>query len=442
MASRRSKDRVSLGDLTPDPGNTRVHTPRNVAAIEASLQKVGAGRSIVAARDPSGKLVILAGNATAEAAGNVGLETARIVESDGTEIVVVVRTDLVAGSDDATYLGVSDNRTAEFATWDVPRLQSLPQEVIDAFFTPIEMGRLVQTLDKKLSDVKETDDPPEDPEHPDVVPFPMSRTQPGDVWTLGPHLLVCGSSDSDAIRTYWTTLWASIGDVPSLIATDPPYGIDYETIRKGRRNQKQDDWGAIDGDDTPPDDVDALETLLFRAVQGIDARTAVVWHPQMGLRLAFWKAMERDFWAKRQEIVWVKDAFVFSRADYHWQHETATVFAKPGHYSSANRTLSTVWHAPSPSKPVHPTQKPLALYATPILHHTSQGEIVYDPFAGSGTCVIACQETGRIAHVVEKSPEYCDRIIERWQIHSGETAQKVGSVAAAEDKGTDPATSP
>ncbi len=180
--------------------------------------------------------------------------------------------------------------------------------------------------------------------------------------------------------------------------------------------------GEIEADDSDEDTIDRLEKLLYGAIEGIEARTALIWHPPLQNRLAFWRAMEADYWKLRQEIVLVKDPFVFGRADYHWQHEVASLFAKPGHYSSGNRTLTTVWHAKKITKALHPTQKPLTCYATPLLHHTSQGEILYDPFAGSGTAVIACEETNRIAYLVEKEPKHCDVIIKRWQDHTGKDA--------------------
>jgi DNA modification methylase/ParB-like chromosome segregation protein Spo0J len=431
--------RISLGDLVEDPLNARKHTARNLQSIEESLQRAGAGRSILAARDKDGRLVILAGNATTEAAMSAGFENARIVEADGTELIVVVRNDLAPDDPQARLLALADNRVAELASWDVPVLASLPTDLLDMFFTPQEMGRLLQTMDKQISEVTGDEGPPtgetaelatDDPEAgPDGAgaeeDSQETTAKTGDVWCLGEHLLWCGESDHPDTRSALAVLQHDRGQHPAIIVTDPPYGIDYKDIRAGRRNQKAEDWESIESDDDDPASVEDLETLIFNALSEVPARTAVIWHPPLQNRLAFWRAMEKDFWKLRQELIWVKDSFVFGRADYHWQHEVASLFAKKGHYSSMNRTLSTVINAPKPSKAVHPTQKPIVCYSTPILHHTSQGEVLYDPFAGSGTAAIACEDTGRIAHMVEMSPAYCDLIITRWQKHTGKVATKL-----------------
>ncbi len=243
-------DRISLGDLHQDPDNARKHTARNVSQIEESLQRAGAGRSILAARDKDGKLVILAGNATTEAAMSAGFETARIVESDGTELVVVVRSDLDPEDVQARLLAVADNRTAELATWDVPKLTELPVELLDMFFSPKEMGKLLQTMDRSIDEVNASEETQTEQETPGAETdddasssMELPQTQTGDVWRLGDHILICGESDNQATRSTLDTLWKSSGVKPAIIVTDPPYGIDYEAIRAGRRNQKAEDWG-------------------------------------------------------------------------------------------------------------------------------------------------------------------------------------------------------
>ncbi len=140
MIHENDGDVISIADLTPDPNNARKHTPRNVGAIEDSLQEVGAARSIVIDENN----VVLAGNATIEAAGNVGIEHARIVEADGNEIIAVRRRGLTP--EQKTRLALADNRAAELATWDpsvLAEINAQSPELLAGFFTEDELTKLL-----------------------------------------------------------------------------------------------------------------------------------------------------------------------------------------------------------------------------------------------------------------------------------------------------------
>lgn len=136
-----STDRAHLRDLKQDRDNARLHDERNLAAIETSLQTTGFGRPILAARD----LTVLAGNATLEAAGNIGMEDAILVHSDGTKPIIHVRTDLDPDSEMARLAAFYDNRTAELASWDTDVLAALMQEtnIAPVAMTPEEAADLI-----------------------------------------------------------------------------------------------------------------------------------------------------------------------------------------------------------------------------------------------------------------------------------------------------------
>lgn len=130
----------------------------------------------------------------------------------------------------------------------------------------------------------------------------------------------------------------------------------------------------------------------------------------------------------RQTIIWNKSSFTLGRQDYQWKHEPCLYGWKDGdaHYFVHDRTLSTVWDFDKPSKsPEHPTMKPVALMSESILNSTKRGQVVLDPFGGSGSTLIACEQTGRACRMVELDPHYCDVIINRWESLTGEKAVKL-----------------
>lgn len=413
-------DDTDLGQLRQDPRNVRKHTPRNVGTIEQSLQRAGAGRSLLAAKNANGELVILAGNATWEAAGNVGLEQARFIHTDGTEVVVVVRDDLDADSEDAQFLAVADNRSAELAGWEVPKLLELPPTILDALFVPEELSKLASQLVIPGTE-DEADVPIELPSTP--------AAQVGDVFVWpGMGVLVCGDCRDPAIVA---TLRAHIQAPFAMIATDPPYAVDYDERIAGRRNQKKPNgggqkkhgWQPIANDDLSYEELVALITAGLEGAA--EARTAIIWHPPLDNRWATWQALEATGWRVKQEIIAAKSSFVFSRNDYHWQHEPATLAVKPGHWSSDDRTQSTLWSVEKQANARHPNQKPLPCYEIGIKHHTTLGEVIYDPFAGAGTCLIACARTKRMAACIELEPVWVDIAVAWMEQVTGVAAERV-----------------
>ena len=168
-----------------------------------------------------------------------------------------------------------------------------------------------------------------------------------------------------------------------------------------------------------------------QAYQLSDARVAYVWHGALHAGLVGQGLVEAGF-ELRQQIIWVKQIHTLSRAHYQWRHEPCWYAVRKG--ASANwqggRKQTTVWEEASPiagfggggtedSATAHPTQKPLALYTRPILNHTSPGELVYDPFAGSGTALVAAEQHGRRSLLIELDPAWCDVIRDRYQALAG-----------------------
>ena len=386
----------TLADLTPDPRNARRHNPRNVGMLEKALGEVGAARSIVI--DERG--VVLAGNATIEAAARAGIEKVQVVDADGETIIAVRRTGLTAKQ--KTRLALYDNRTAELADWDadvIADLLATEREVLDGLFADDELAELIDDLgEPEMADAE--------PQIDRAAELNKKwKVQAGDLWRVGEHRLLCGDSTKreDVARVMG-------GEKAVLMTTDPPYGVDYGELVRSRKNQKAGGWTDIRGDALSDDE---MRSMLTCSLDGAGALVAFVWHPPGARRFLFWEALEANGWRVAQEIVWVKNALVFGRADYQWRHEPCLYAKRDGAPSQSDRTQTTVWECNKPTDSQHPTQKPVELFTRPIKNHTTSGAIVYDPFLGSGTTMVACENLHRKCRGIEISPDYCAVILER-----------------------------
>lgn len=305
------------------------------------------------------------------------------------------------------------NRSASWAEWDtqlvaleMQELKPLDFDLKLTGFEPIEIDAFL------LADA--TSQPEEIPE-----PRGEAITQLGDRWRCGQHLILCGDcTEQDAVQLVVGTA------KPVLMVTDPPYGVRYDPTwreRAGLGHQRQ--VGTIPND---------TQVDWSRAWQLFDGDVAYVWHAgvhagevaasleSVGLRI-------------RAQIIWAKQHFALGRGDFHWQHEPCWYAVREGKHSRwcGDRTQSTLWQVPNlnpfggsrdESATGHGAQKPIELMRRPILNNTVRGEIVYDPFLGSGTTLIAAESTERICYGLEIDPGYVDVIVKRWQQWTGKRA--------------------
>jgi len=229
-------------------------------------------------------------------------------------------------------------------------------------------------------------------------------TERGQLWTIGEHRLLCGdSTNADDVARLLA------GAEPALTHTDPPYGVDYADVVAGRERQKAGGWSDIAGDDL--DDA-ALERLLIDSLSKFAAPVAFIWHSWKRIEV-YLRAIRAAGWRPMAEIIWVKNSLVFGRADYQWRHEPCVYAKRKGADRQDDRTATTVWEFPKTIGAMHPTQKPVELFAIPMRNHTRSGEICAEPFAGSGSQLVAAQQLGRRCYGMEIEPKYVAVTLER-----------------------------
>jgi DNA modification methylase len=306
------------------------------------------------------------------------------------------------------------NRSATWAEWDLDlvalELDELKSLDFDLTFTGFDGAE----LDDILFRDQDTDPDQNAPALPE-----KSITQPGDLWICGPHRVLCGDATSpeDVTRLF------GVGK-PVLMVTDPPYGVEYDPRwreRAGLGIQRQ--TGIVANDDR----VD-----WSAAYQLFPGNVAYVWHA--GVHAAeVARTLESVGFAIRSQIIWAKQHFALSRGDYHWQHEPCWYAVREGQPSNwcGDRTQSTLWQVANlnpfggsgdEEATGHGTQKPVELMRRPILNNSAAWDVIYDPFLGSGTTLIAAHLTDRRCCGMDIDGRYVDVTIRRWQKLCGEAA--------------------
>jgi DNA modification methylase len=410
--------RWPIGRLIPRVNNPRTHSREQVAQIAASIQEFGWTNPILVDGDDQ----ILAGHARVLAAKKLRME----------EVPVIVLRHLSEAQKRA--LVIADNQLALNAGWD----EELLRVELDALreadynldligFDDIELQRLLEAQDARpgLTDEDAV---------PEVQQRPVSALN--DIWLMDKHRLINGDCTQPEV------IARLLHDArPTLMVCDPPYGISLDSEWRDRaglngcgpaeasymKHRTEGHTETTISGDTRADWSEAFELVPSLEV-------AYVWHASVFTREVL-NGLLRIGFLYPQQIIWNKGRTVLTRTHYWYQHEPAWYVRKKNApwYGKAGEN-STVWDSPSPKfimggsqdpadvKQDHCTQKPMEVMRRPILNHTLPGEAVYDCFLGSGTTLIAAEQTGRACYGVEIDPKYADCIIRRWQQYTGKQA--------------------
>ena len=392
----------TAADLIQDEHNYRKHSDTNKARIRKSIDEAGLGRSVVIDADG----VLVAGNGVQQV---IDKDTpVRVVETDGTELVVVKRTDLHTGDPRRKTLALADNATADDVDWDF--------EAIAEDWTEEEVGDwgVDWPADDEEIEQKEAQEDDFDPDKP-----VETVCKKGDIWKLGNHRLMCGdSTDAGDVALLMD------GEKADMVFTDPPYNVDYDG--NGTREKIQ--------NDNFNSDEEAGEKLWLPAFTNLynfakDKCAYYLTMPQGGTHMMMMMMiMTKAGWQVKHELIWRKQSLVLGRQDYNYQHEPISYGWKKSHNFVGKGKFATtsVWEfdRPTASKE-HPTMKPVDLVAECMLDNSVEGQSVLDLFGGSGTTLIAAEQLGRKCYMMELDPHYCDVIIARWEKLTGNKAEKL-----------------
>lgn len=428
-------------DLVPYEKNSRLHPEDQVAGIAASIAEFG----FIAP-------IIVDLNRNRIAAGHGRLMAARIL---GMDRVPVIAVDHMTEAQFRAYV-IADNKHTDNSRFDMKVLASeLAALAADGFdldplgFTEDELSALLPDLDDEPTTVAAPADPNAVPDTPSTP-----TTIAGDLWRLGPHRVLCG--DSTSIEQTDVLL---AGELAACLWTDPPYNVNYEGSA-----------GKILNDHMEDDEFGRFLRAVFEnaAAHLVKGAPAYIAHADAGpMGIAFRREFMAAGFYLASCLIWRKNALVLGRSDYHWQHEPILYGWKAGAghrwYGARNKTTvvelgepaitvtadgavqvcqgettvlirgegitvervrGSVFFEDKPARNAeHPTMKPVGLIERMLANSTNPGDMVLDLFGGSGSTLIACEQTRRVARVMELDPRFVDVIVQRWQAMTGRVAR-------------------
>lgn len=379
---------VSINKIKPYEKNPRKNDDA-VDAVANSIKEFGWQQPIVV--DSGG--VIIAGHTRYKAAKKLKLE----------EVPIVVADKLTKEQVNAYRL--ADNKSGELACWDDNLLDQELNNILD-----IDMSQFGFSLDDDLAEEDVIDDDYEE----DTPIVPNSKL--GQIYQLGRHRLMCGdSTNPEDVEKLMNNQLAD------LLITDPPYNVAYEG--------KQDSKMTIKNDSQDEDEFYKFLLAAFSNAKAVMKAGAsfYVWYASAEA-INFNKALKDAELSVRQELIWAKNQMVIGRQDYQWQHEPCLYgWAEGGSHSwYSDRKQTTILKFDKPQRSdLHPTMKPIPLFDYQIKNSSKSGDIVLDLFGGSGTTLMACEQDGRNAYLMEFDPRYVDVIIDRWEQFTGEKAKLI-----------------
>ena len=426
----------SSADLAPSPQNPRKITDERLLRLQRSLEEFGDLSGVIYNRATK---TLVSGHQRCAA---WDLDAPGAIEYDQTyetptRTGTVAQGRIIVGGETFAYREVdwdedrqkaanlAANRSA--GDWDLESLSSMMRDLeasdfdLDlTMFDDKEIQRLlggeadplrtagigpeVGAPDKKAEDIEEAEEvePPADP-----------ITKLGDLWCLGRHRIICGDSRDAAVIDRLMD-----GAKADMVATDPPYGVSYVGGTKDKLTIQNDGSEGL---------LDLIRDSMTAALAA--TRPGAIWYvaaPAGPQTLAFAQVLtELKVW--RQTIVWVKNSLVMGHSDFHYRHEIIYYGWTPGgeRVKPPDRKQDTVWEISRPSRsPDHPTMKPITMYGHMCEMSSKPGDLVFEPFSGSGTTLLASEQMGRCARAIELDPRYVDVAVRRWELMTGQKATR------------------
>jgi DNA modification methylase len=392
-----------LSELIPYINNSRKHSDDQVTQIAASIKEFGWTNPILVDGDNG----IIAGHGRIMAAKKLNM----------TEVPVIELAHL--SKEQRKALIIADNKLALNSDWDSNLLAIELKDLQDLGFDL----NLTGFADKELADILKPDQVDGLTDEDAVPDTPIEpKTKPGDIYQLGNHRLMCGDSTSiDQVEKLMD------GNKASLVITDPPWNVAYGTnLANNAQGYKA---REIMNDNFATDK--EWQDFLSGTMGCINIVTLPGCPIYCVMGASEWPAVDKalrdaDFhWSST--IIWAKDTLVLSRKDYHTQYEPIWYGWKsdgPRIWTVQDRKQSDLWQCKRPKRSdLHPTTKPVELLERALLNSSNHGVIVFEPFGGSGSTLIACEKTGRKCNAMELDPKYCDVIVKRWEDFTGKKAE-------------------
>lgn len=374
---------AEIETLIPYARNSRTHSDEQVAQIAASIKEFGFLSPVVVSEDNT----ILCGHGRVLAARKLGLKK-----------VPCIKENYLTEAQKRAYI-IADNKLSLNAGWDMDLLaieiSELQCENFDIDLLGFDEKELSKIFDGG-NEVKDDDfNVEEELKNPPI-------TKPGDVWKLGRHTLICGDSTKE--ETYRSLLEDK---KVNLILTDPPYNVNYEGSA-----------GKIKNDNMENDKFYEFLLSAFKCMENFMAEDASIYVFHADTEgLNFRKAFSDAGFYLSGCCIWKKPSLVLGRSRYQWQHEPCLYgWKKKGkHQWYSGRKETTIWEFEKSKKnSEHPTMKPLSLISYPITNSSMTNSLVLDSFGGSGSTLIACEQTDRICYTIELDEKFCDVIVNRY----------------------------
>jgi DNA modification methylase len=415
---------VLLSDIKPAEDNPRDITAEALRGLRSSIERFGYVDLLVVNKR---NMQLIAGH-----------QRFKVLRESGVESITCVMVDVDEMQQQVMNITLNNQAIAGYWTQAlIPVLERLRQEMPEDYLN-LRLQELREECNDLESEILGNTMPDDIPEAPKV---PI--TKPGDLWILGDHRLLCGSSTNSV-----DVCKLMDGQKAQLLATDPPYMVDYTGADRPNGGK---DWSDLYHEVDIPNAEQFYRDFYTIALQNIDENSALyLWHADRRL------VMIRKIWEElglliHQHIVWVKPCTVLTFSVYPWRHEPCVFGWRRGHkpfFRSSQKRIGSVWfinllRSGDPESPEyysdiweldwegkkrnngleHPTVKPTEIFAIPMRVHTKPGDICYEPFSGSGSQIIAAERVRRRCFAMELEPVFCDVAVKRWEEFTGKKAE-------------------